>query len=165
MEWNLQSVLHCDGKRMPIELSLDMKPEPGDDFQFLTPVTVTGEFVNIGGSLELTAKGRVRLERVCDRCAESFEMDLDFPIFERLKKADFIDEENEDPDLILVEGNTIEADDIIYGALYMNVPSKSLCREDCKGLCPICGQNRNAGVCSCDDRPTDPRFDILDQLL
>ncbi len=165
MEWNLQSVLHCDGKRMPMDVSLELAQNPDDDFRILGPVALVGEIVNIGGCLEFTAEGRVKLERVCDRCMEQFETDLVFPVFERLKKADLIDEGNEDPDLILIEGNTIDLDEMVYGALYMNLSSKALCREDCKGLCPICGQNKNFGECSCDDRPTDPRFDILDQLL
>ena len=40
-----------------------------------------------------------------------------------------------------------------------------ICSEECKGLCPICGQNLNDGECSCDKEQTDPRFDILDNLL
>ncbi len=167
MEWNLMPILNCDGKRMPVVVSLPLSGHQGDDFRILEPVEVRGEIVNIGGCLEFSAECKARLRLVCDRCAEPYVTVIEFPVQERMKKADaFCDSDpDSDPDILTIEGNTVDLDEIIYGWLYLSLPTKALCREDCKGLCPQCGRNLNQGMCSCDNRPTDPRFDILDQLL
>ncbi len=165
MEWNLLPILNCDGKRMPIDVSLELETTETDDFRILGQVTLQGEIVNVGGSLELSAEGCAELERVCDRCAEPFITELHFPVEERMKKVEMGDSQQEDPDILFIEGTSVDLDELAYTGLCLNLPSKSLCNEDCKGICPICGQNRNQQVCSCDDRPTDPRFDVLDQLL
>ncbi len=165
MEWNLLPILNYDGKRMPIDVSLKLEAGVGDDFLILDDVTLKGEIVNVGGSLELTAQGWAKLERTCDRCAERFTTELVFPMKERMKKVDALEVEQEDPDLLLIDGSSIDLAELAYSSLYLNLPSKALCSMECKGLCPICGQNRNLKECTCDDRPTDPRFDILDQLL
>ncbi len=165
MEWNLLPILNCEGKRMPIDVSLELQAREADDFRILGNVTLKGEIVNVGGSLELQAEGRAKLERICDRCTEQFTTEILFPLKERMKKAESMEAVQEDPDLLLIEGNTIDLTELAYSGLYLNLPSKALCSDDCKGLCPQCGQNWNLGKCSCDDRPTDPRFDILDQFL
>ncbi len=165
MEWNLLPILNCDGKRMPIDVSLELKSGEQDDFRILEQVTLKGEIVNVGGSLELSAEGHTKLERVCDRCAETFISELNFPVEERMKKVENEDSQQEDPDILFIEGTSIDLSELVYTGLCLNLPSKSLCSEECKGVCPICGQNRNQQLCTCDDRPTDPRFDVLDQLL
>ncbi len=165
MEWNLLPILNCDGKRMPIDVSLEIGTSATDDFRILEPITMRGEIVNMGGSLGLTAEAVAKLERTCDRCTEQFTTELVFLIKERMKKVEAIDGGQEDPDIILIEGSSIDLAEIVYSSLFLNLPSKALCNDDCKGICPICGQNRNYGECTCDDRPTDPRFDVLDQLL
>jgi uncharacterized protein len=47
----------------------------------------------------------------------------------------------------------------------LELPYKSLCREDCRGLCPLCGKNLNEGLCGCNRKSVDPRLAILGQLL
>lgn len=165
MELNLLSILNCDGKKLPIDVTMNLNQSENDDFRILGEVALKGEIVNVGGSLELSANGYAKLERVCDRCTEAYQTDLNFPVEERMKKMDAVEEGNEDPDVFLIEGSSIDLAELAYTGLCLNLPVKSLCSETCKGLCPICGQNLNIQSCTCDDSPTDPRFDVLDQLL
>lgn len=165
MEINLLPILNYEGKRLDIDETLTIENRFGDAFQILEPITVTGQMVNIGGSLELDAKGEAKLRLVCDRCLEEFEQVLPFVIQERFKKAESDGAAEPNPDIVMLEGDTVALDALIYDAVVMHLPSKVLCDEDCKGLCPSCGQNLNQGDCKCDTRPTDPRFDILDKLL
>ncbi len=165
MEWNLTPILNYDGKKMPIDVSVELSGYPDDDFQILESVVLKGEIVNIGGCLEFSAEGSTKIKRTCDRCAEDFIVAHTFSIEERLKKADALEQENADPDIIVIEGSSIDLSEIVYTSLYSSIPSKALCDDECKGLCSVCGQNLNNGTCSCDERPTDPRFDVLDQLL
>ncbi|ACO32853.1 MULTISPECIES: DUF177 domain-containing protein [Acidobacterium] len=55
-------------------------------------------------------------------------------------------------------------EDVLREQVILSLPAKTLCREDCKGLCPRCGQNLNSGSCSCDTVPSDPRWTALSDL-
>jgi uncharacterized protein len=165
MELNLLPILNCEGKRLPIDTTLQLELHPEDNFRLLKPVSVTGQIVNIGGSLELNAEGSANLSLTCDRCAESFEAQIPFRIEERFKKEDASGEDETNPDITLLTGTVIDLAELAYDALVLSIPTKVLCMEDCKGICLSCGQNLNQGACGCDDRPIDPRFDVLDQLL
>ena len=73
--------------------------------------------------------------------------------------------EEESEKLIVAENNSLDIDQIAEMALLLWLPAKQLCREDCKGLCPICGADRNEVDCGCDTRRVDPRLEGLKKLL
>ncbi|MBW2333239.1 MAG: DUF177 domain-containing protein [Deltaproteobacteria bacterium] len=93
----------------------------------------------------------------CDRCLETYSKDLttDFRIY--LSMFPFNGEaevellEN-DLNLDFIDDNFLDLDQIIKEQLILNLPMKTLCTKDCKGLCPICGCNLNTGSCSCQSR-------------
>ena len=58
----------------------------------------------------------------------------------------------------------LETDPILIEQLQLNVPMKPLCRVDCKGLCPECGAELNAGACPCGETKVDPRWGTLAAL-
>lgn len=166
MELNLLPIMSYEGKKLEINEETQLSLSEADDFVLLSPVKFSGEAVNIGGTIELSGSGSAELELLCDRCADSFSQTVEFEVFERLKKEDeFSDGGEEDPEFIMFEGSSVDLDEIVYKNLYMNLPSKRLCDEDCKGLCSECGVNLNRESCNCSHEVTDPRFDILDKLL
>ncbi|HYN22371.1 MAG TPA: DUF177 domain-containing protein, partial [Thermoanaerobaculia bacterium] len=57
-----------------------------------------------------------------------------------------------------LEGEVLDSAPILLEQLQLNVPMKPLCRPDCRGLCPLCGADLNAGMCSCEERSEDPRW-------
>ncbi|MEO5657002.1 MAG: DUF177 domain-containing protein [Nitrospiria bacterium] len=62
-------------------------------------------------------------------------------------------------------GPILNLDDLVREQLLLNVPMRTLCREGCLGLCPMCGKNRNEGACGCEDSPpVDPRLEELRKL-
>ncbi len=165
MKFDLLPILNADGRRLPLNLELDLIGKEEDGARFLTPVSVTGEFVNIGGSIELCAKAVCRVEYVCDRCCETFESDFCCSFEEVFKKEDVRVEDDQNPDAVILTGTAIDIDEIVLANVLVNLPTKRLCMDDCKGLCAECGHNLNQSECGCDTRPVDPRFDILDKLL
>jgi uncharacterized protein len=60
------------------------------------------------------------------------------------------------------EGLVLE--DVLREQVLLSLPARSLCRQDCKGLCPRCGRNLNAEPCTCEDQPSDPRWSALSDL-
>ena len=69
--------------------------------------------------------------------------------------------EEEDLGVLTLTGETFDTDPILLEQLQLNIPMKPLCRPECKGLCPICGTDRNEGECSCTEEAKDPRWQAL----
>jgi uncharacterized protein len=106
---------------------------------------------------ELDADMRCR----CDRCLAEFEKHL------RLNVAATLVEElpdEDDSELYLIDGTQIDLDEIFITAFVLNMEQVTLCKEDCRGLCPTCGKNLNEGPCDC-RAEGDPRLAVLRQLL
>ena len=55
-------------------------------------------------------------------------------------------------------------EDVVREQVFLSLPARSLCGEDCKGLCPRCGKNLNTETCTCDTAPVDPRWSALSDL-
>ena len=66
--------------------------------------------------------------------------------------------------ILYLQNELLETDPILIEQLQLNIPMKPLCREDCQGLCPVCGADRNAGACSCEESSPDPRWAALAAL-
>ncbi|MBQ2932499.1 MAG: DUF177 domain-containing protein [Clostridia bacterium] len=161
---DLTPVVNFEGKKMDLDVQLDFKNAEDTGLKFLKPVSLKGTLLNIGGSLELSASIVALLEFDCDRCCESLSEEFEGEFTEILRKED-IGADDKNPDAIYYQGNSLDLDDIVLNNIILQLPSKHLCREDCKGLCPTCGKNLNLGECDCESTPTDPRFDVLDSLL
>lgn len=170
MDWSLLMLLDLSklidvpGSQTKFETSLDLS-----DLQFgnccpaKEPVVAAGMVKNVAGVLKLEGTVDAHLTGVCDRCAESFERDVQFPL-EAILVTELADEDNEDEWTFLLEGNSADLDDIITTNFVLNMGSRLLCAEDCKGLCCRCGVNLNRETCKC-EKETDPRLAVLKQLL
>lgn len=163
---DLSSIVNVDGKKQDFDLELDFAGKNESGAVFVSPVSVSGRLVNIGGSLELSAEVKTRLRFECDRCCESFEEDFECSFEEVLKKEDekaVSDDKN--PDAVYFRGNSVELDEIVLNNVLLALPLKRLCKDDCRGLCANCGKNLNLGGCDCDTRTVDPRFEALDKFF
>ena len=65
---------------------------------------------------------------------------------------------------LFLEGTELDTTPILMEQLQLNIPMKPLCREDCAGLCPQCGADRNQVRCSCAESEVDPRWQALEQF-
>ncbi len=148
--------------RLPLDTELDFTRV---EFQGLTPfaqpVRVTGEITASAGVVKLSAKAVFTFSGRCDRCLTPFERPYDIPVEHILVTS----LENEDSDYVLLEDYRLALDDLVQADIFLELPYKSLCREDCRGLCPQCGKNQNEGLCGCQTKTVDPRLEILSQLL
>ncbi len=125
----------------------------GSEYKY-KEVSLTGEIVNIGGSLELRATVKGEYETSCARCLKPVMSSFDADIYEDLTNED-------NSELILRDGNEWELTELVLSDVLLELPSKVLCEEECKGLCPDCGKDLNEGPCSCVKDDWDVRFDIL----
>ena len=160
----LSKIIDCPGASVPFSASLDLSDlRYGTCCPVSEPVNAEGMIRNTAGVLMMTGMIHTCLHGICDRCAAEFTRDLEIPINVVLV-TELADEDNEDEWVFPLEGDSADLDDIIRTVFVLNMDSKLLCKEDCKGLCHRCGKDLNDGPCSC-QKELDPRFAALKQLL
>lgn len=118
--------------------------------------------------LLLRVKATVVARLVCDRCLEEFQQQLNAEYFivyvSDMHSANDLDESIE-VQLLAHDATFIDLDEDVRQFLILSIPQKLLCNESCKGLCPVCGVNKNLTECHCTVDEIDPRWDALRSLL
>ncbi|MDY3928903.1 MAG: DUF177 domain-containing protein [Clostridia bacterium] len=163
---DLSSILKDYGGVMKVCVKSDFKDTDflGEKFSFPEGLLVDGRITNNTKSLHLSAKVTGKLVTVCARCLKPVEDDVSFDISEILVRDDDKDKVT-DEDVVIFSGYTLDIDDIVIDNFLMNISGKYLCKEDCKGLCPKCGQDLNLGECECSDEEIDPRWAALAEIM
>ena len=160
----LSKIIDCPGASVPFSTRVDLSDLCyGVSYPVSEPVLAEGVVKNTAGVLMMTGKVATCIHGICDRCAANFDREVSFPI-EVVLVTEMANEENEDEWVFPLEGDSADLDDIVRTVFVLNLDSKLLCREDCKGLCCRCGRNLNDGPCAC-QKELDPRFAALKQLL
>ncbi len=101
----------------------------------------------------------------CSRCLKEVVTGLRIPIDKELtiEASGVAGEEPEDT--VYLEGSGLDTDRLVYGEILMNWPMKVLCREDCKGICRVCGADLNEGDCGCQRTVPDPRMASIQDIF
>ena len=160
----LSKIIDCPGASLPFSISLDLSDlRFGNCYPVTEPVRAEGTVRNTAGVLVMKGEISTCIHGTCDRCASNFDREIEFPI-DVVLVTEMANEENEDEWVFPLEGDSADLDDIVRTVFVLNLDSKLLCNEDCKGLCCRCGKNLNDGPCNC-QKELDPRFAALKQLL
>ena len=160
----LSKIIDCPGASVSFSVSVDLSDlQYGESFPVSEPVLASGMVRNTAGVLVMTGDVHTTIHGVCDRCAQDFEKDVDLPI-DVVLVTELSNEENEDEWVFPLVGDNADLEDIVRTVFVLNLDSKLLCKEDCKGLCCRCGKNLNEGPCN-GPKELDPRFAALKQLL
>jgi uncharacterized protein len=121
--------------------------------------------------MELFFEGQLSAPMVasCARCAEEFSAPHARPFrFVLAPRAAADDDDGrlrtEDLEFSLYDGDQIDLAPLVAEQLILALPSRALCREDCRGLCPSCGTNLNLHECDCAQQARDPRLAVLRAL-
>ena len=109
------------------------------------------------GRYRLTGNGSVTLFFPCARCLSPVRTDVSYAFSYDCSRENGTDEDGEQLPFLLDE-ETIDTDLLIESELTQAVPMRVLCREDCKGVCPVCGKDLNEGNCMCGERSAPTRF-------
>lgn len=160
----LSQIIDRPGASVPFSVSVDLSDLCyGVSYPVSEPVLAEGNVRNTAGVLMMQGSIATTIHGICDRCASEFHRKVEFPI-DVVLVTKLESEENEDEWVFPLEGDSADLDDIVRTVFVLNLDSKLLCKEDCKGLCPQCGKNLNDGPCNC-RKELDPRFAALKQLL
>ncbi len=165
---NLSDVLTSEGRQVHENADLEMtcyKSRMGCfDIVKKSPVSFT--FTNIEeGKARVEGSVRLEFKAECDRCLADVPVVLELE-FDRLAVSpDVAAKEEELDDLSFMEGYQLDVETFVYNEIMGNWPAKILCREDCKGICPKCGQNLNIRDCGCDTFVPDSRMAAIQDIF
>jgi len=171
-----------DLEREPIEFDLQLKPGAvnfGEEAEQRGPLATSGRAEVIHehrGPKEVVPDIRLRgryagtFQVPCARCIEPVEIPLsaEFDLIFRPVGADADAPERSitasETEIGYYQKDSLLLEDVLREQVLLSLPVRTLCKPDCKGLCPRCGANRNTQPCSCDEGPTDPRWEALTGL-
>ena len=144
---------------------------PRDDaIRIVAPVSLGFDIYKDQQQFRLVGSVRTTLELPCSRCLEllTWPVDAEFDLRYQPHSANSGDGEREieedDLSTAFYENDQIDLGQLMREQFLLAVPMKPLCRDECKGLCPVCGINWNKGTCDCKQGWDDPRFAVLKTL-
>lgn len=135
----------------------------------LGPIAWRGRIAYVDPGFHLKARARYEQTLRCGRCLgdyrEPVTAELELLVLEHLEP----DEEErelsaEDLGVLYVEDGVVDTRPLLIEQLQLAVPMRPLCREECRGLCPVCGADRNLEECDCEVESVDPRWAALAAL-
>ncbi len=167
MKLDITSIIKDNGGTINIQMEEaleDLRTSLGT-VSFTSPVNFSGRITNNNGMLKLKGLAKVSYSTVCDRCVQNIEreliIDIDEGIIEKKNTDEEIAEIFED-DRFTFSGNSLDLDRILADCILTSIPMTQVCREDCSGLCPVCGAEISGEGCNCKDNgSSDSRFEIL----
>jgi uncharacterized protein len=154
---------------MSMEVPLEMtsfKSGMGE-FEILEKSDVAFSFSNIEPEkAKVEGRAVITFRTACDRCLKEVptKLSLEFERIVASPEAAAEDDEDAD-DLSFMDGYQLDTEAFMYNEIIGNWPAKILCKEDCKGLCPVCGQDRNVRDCGCDTFVPDPRMAVIQDIF
>jgi uncharacterized protein len=131
----------------------------GSVYRYCSPVALETEYVYTGTRLVFRGHLNTSLKTECSRCLEQICFSVDLPFEEVFSKTD--------TDAYEIDGEIVSLDRMVEDNIVLNLPGRFLCKEDCRGLCPVCGANLNQRDCGCKCRPepNNNPFAVLQKLL
>lgn len=144
-----------------------------EDFRVVAPVQLGADVQKDKNRVRIAGRVTTELELACSRCLEPFRIPVDstfdllyLPVSDQAVTGGDDDHQldAEDANASFYEDDTIDLAQLMREQCYLALPMKPLCRPDCRGLCPVCGKNRNLETCTCQSEWVDPRMEALRRL-
>ena len=145
----------------------------GEDLEQVTPLATKGMaelLANTDGEVRIQGRYTVEMASQCDRCLgrARFDLNAGYDLFYR--PASYIAREEEvaidegEAEIGFYEGGGLELEDLLREQVLLALPMQRVCSDVCKGICPVCGKNRNESECGCKLESHDDRWGALRKL-
>lgn len=169
MKLNLSKLLDGSIYKVSFDEQLDLNSIKikGREIKFTKPVLVKGEVYKTEEGLYSIARVEYEYLENCSRCLEEFNNKIETEFSGKVveKSKDYSSEQEDEDFVIYYDGKEVDIRDTIINSILLSIPMKSLCKIDCKGLCPKCGKNLNESQCNCIIDEVDPRLAKLKELF
>ncbi len=171
MNINLYDVLSVVGKEISVQAQLE---ELQEDFSGERMVLYSKDPFSV--TIKCLEKNVVAIEcdvtvvakRSCSRCLEKVVCMYDLHIRRTVnveKKEAYVEDASETDEVSYIEDCTLDIDRLVLDELFTVIPMNVLCKEDCKGICKVCGTNLNKSTCNCDQTVPDPRMAVFSDIF
>ena len=166
MRVDVGRILGSRGASLAIQGAISLPDDLGQGFQTTGPARVQATMTNTGRFLHAEGRIELGLRAECVRCLKEFGLLLTVPFAQDyLSPGESVIDEESVNDFTPLTGEVLDLDPAVSEAVFLALPMKPLCREDCLGLCVQCGQNLNEGQCGCDKGSGHPGLAALARLL
>jgi uncharacterized protein len=143
------------------EINLDSRT-----VKLVEPVNLEGGIYYTEEGLYLSGSIEYKYLEFCARCLKEFTNNIKTSFTAKiLDDEDKNVDEEDDEFVIYLDGNEIDINNLIINSIFLSLPMKSLCDENCRGLCSKCGKDLNEGHCECETDDIDPRLEKLKKLF
>lgn len=159
------------GQKFAHAYTLDELPLEEEGARLIEAPQVQGSASRKGEEVRLRGTITARAEVECDRCLKAVpvsvetEFDVTYIPANAYESNERAELQAEDLLLSVFEGDAIDIDEVVREQLLLALSARTLCREECLGLCPTCGADRNANSCACRTEEGDPRWAALKNLV
>jgi uncharacterized protein len=145
----------------------------GEDLEQNSPLHAAGwaeRLAHSDGEVRIQGRCTVEMAAQCDRCLgrAHFPLDAGFDLFYRpvsfIARQEEVEIGEDEAEIGFYEGGGLELEDILREQVLLALPMQRVCSEDCKGICPVCGRNRNETTCDCRVQSTNDRWGALREL-
>ncbi len=132
----------------------------GSELKLVTPVSYELTVRKYDDTVSIEGPVALKALFVCSRCLDEFPLTISIDMAVKLapkSKLTYSPEtelHSDDLDVYYYEGDELDLDPYVYDEIMLNVPVRPLCREECKGICAVCGKNMNSDPCNCHDTPS-----------
>jgi uncharacterized protein len=136
-----------------------------------SPVKVRLKIEKIGAEIMVKGDLSAEVNLQCSRCLKEFHKTLSLPIdvvyhpVEELKGEERREIAAEELDIDFYSGDELDLAGLFNEEIMLNIPMKPLCDDSCRGICSVCGADRNIKMCQCTVKNADPRLAKLKKLL
>ena len=164
MRFDLNRLLDGAGVSEVVTDDVDLsRYSAGGEAPFQTPVQLTAQARNRAGVVTHDCVYRYTLALRCDRCLAPVSREITLTVPHTVVRS--LQNTEEDDEYLVAPDGLVELSEVAANDVIPELPSRTLCREDCKGLCPVCGCDRNTIRCECQEKQTDPRLAALDKFF
>jgi uncharacterized protein len=145
----------------------------GEDLVQSSPLRATGSaelLAHSDGEIRIRGTYDVEMSAQCDRClgCAQFPLNSGFDLFYRpvsfIAREEEVEIDEGEAEIGFYEGGGIELEDILREQVLLALPMQRVCSDVCKGICPVCGKNRNETACDCKVENVDDRWGALRKL-
>ena len=164
MRVDMTPILNGRTHRIPFTFDYEGAEDLFHAYSFTKPIHIEGEVTEKNGCLLLTLQAEVSYKTACARCLTELDRSHTFTLTKNAAVQGTL-ENDEDDDYVIIVDAGIELDEPVEELLFLEMPSRDLCSENCLGLCPKCGKNQNEGDCGCTTKEIDPRLAVLAKFL
>lgn len=169
MQINISEIISTDHKKQEFrpEIEMPVFSLDGECYDFIRKEPVVLTVQNEGNSVvSFSGHVDVTIDIPCSRCLASVPTRLDFDFSQKIDFRKVQEEQLDDLDeTSFMEESSLDVDRFVYNEILIRFPMKTLCSEDCKGLCFKCGKNLNEGECGCDRASLDPRMSAIRDIF